>query len=78
MKITLMKQERLKRKWTLEDVAKKAGTTKQSIQRIETLQRKPSYDILVKLENIFNLQHHQLFALTDDEPNSQKNNNIKS
>lgn len=78
MKITVMKQERLRRKWTLETVAEKAGTTKQSIQRIETLQRKPSYDILVKLENIFNLQHRQLFALTDDEPNSQKNNNIKN
>ncbi len=67
MTITKMRQERLKNDWTLEDVAEKVGTTKQTIQRIETKQRKPSYEVLVKLENIFNLSHRDLLQQVPDE-----------
>ncbi len=67
MTITKMRQERLKKEWTLEDVAEKVGTTKQTIQRIETIQRKPSYEVLVKLENLFNLSHRDLLEQVPDK-----------
>lgn len=71
MKVTFMRQERIINGWSQEFVANKIGTTKQSIQRIETLQRKPSYDVLVKLEDLFKLSHRQLFAVVDETPNSK-------
>ena len=75
MQITRLRKQRLKNGWTLEYVAKRAGTTKQTIQRIETLKRKPSYDLLMKLQSIFNLYHCDLLALVDndEEPFSSTN-----
>lgn len=73
-----IRQERLDRHWTQEYVAQKIGTTLSTVQKIETGQRKPSYDVLVKLEDLFNLNHRQLFAVVDDTPNSQRNNTTKT
>lgn len=67
MSTTKMRQERIKKGWTLEEVAEEVGTTKQTIQRIETNQRNPSYDILVKLENLFNLSHRDLLQQVPNE-----------
>ncbi len=67
MKLTIMKQERIRNGWTLEYVAEKVKTTKQTIQRIETSKRKPSYEILVRLENLFNLSHRDLLQQVPDE-----------
>ena len=50
----LIRQERIKRGWTQEYVAKQIGTTLSSVQKIECGQRKPSYDVLVKLLDLFN------------------------
>ena len=67
METTVMRQERIKKGWTLEYVAEKVNTTKQTIQRIETNKRKPSYEVLVKLENLFNLSHRDLLEQVPDE-----------
>jgi DNA-binding helix-turn-helix protein len=72
-----IRQERKKHNWTQEYVANKVGVTKTAIHDIETGQRKPSYNVLVKLEDLFHKNHRQLFAVVDDAPNSQENNNMK-
>lgn len=62
-----LRQERTRRGWTLEHVAEQVGTTKQAIQLLETAQCKPSYDVLVKLEDLFHMNHRDLFgAATPD------------
>jgi len=66
-----IRQERQQHGWTQEYVAKQVGITNQAVNLIETGQRKPSYDVLVKLEDLFQKSHRQLFAVTDDTPNSQ-------
>lgn len=67
-----IRQERIKRGWTQKYVANKVGVTLSTVQKIETGQRAPSYDVLVKLENLFKLPHRQLFAVIDDITISQK------
>ena len=64
-----MRQERERRGWTLEFVAEKIGITKTAVQYLETAQCKPSYEVLVKLEDLFGLSHRTLFAVVDDESN---------
>lgn len=59
--ILKLRQERIKRDWKLSDVAEKVGTTKATIQMLETGHRKPSYDVLVKLEDLFHMSHRKLF-----------------
>lgn len=66
MKLVL-RQERISRGWTQDFVAKQVGVTNTTVQMLETGQRKPSYDVLVKLEDLFGLTHRQLFgAATPD------------
>lgn len=64
-------QERIKRNWSQEDVAKKVGISSAAIGFIETGKRKPSYDVLVKLEDIFHMSHRKLFAPADGEEKSR-------
>ena len=62
-----MRQERKKLGWSQEFVAQQVGVTPETIHYIETGQRKPSYDVLVKPEDLFGLTHRQLFgAATPD------------
>lgn len=49
----IVRQERIKRKWTQEYVALQIGTTLSTVQKIECGNRKPSFDILVKLLSLF-------------------------
>lgn len=65
----VLRQERMKRGWTLDYVAKKIGTTKATVQMLETGQRKPSYDVLVKLLDLFDYSDpRELFgAATPDK-----------
>lgn len=72
-----IRQERKNRNWKQSFVAKQTGLTKTAIHDIETGRRKPSYEVLVKLEDLFNLNHRQLFAVADDTPNSQENSTTK-
>lgn len=66
-----IRQERQNRNWTQTYVAHKVGVTKTAIHDIETGKQKPSYNVLVKLEDLFQKNHRQLFAAIDDTPNSQ-------
>jgi len=58
-----IRQERERNGWTLEWVGKQIGVTKPAIHDIETGRRKPSYDVLVKLEDLFGKTHRELFAV---------------
>ena len=49
----MLRQERISRGWTQNFVASQIGTTKATVQMLETGQRKPSYDVLVKLLDLF-------------------------
>ena len=69
MKQLRMRLERIDREWKLSYVGEQVGISKQSVHDIETGKSKPSYDVLCKLENLFNLSHRQLFAVVDEENN---------
>ncbi len=80
--IIRLRQERQQREWTLDFVAKKVGTTKATIQMIETGQRKPSYDVLVKLLDLFGYDDpRKLFEAVGNtkkpDSNQVKKNTIK-
>lgn len=57
-----IRQERLKCNWMQEYVANVAGVTVPAIQYLETGKCKPSYDVLVKLEDLFQMGHRELFG----------------
>ena len=61
MKLAI-RQVREKRGWTQKYVAEKVGITQTMLLKIETGQRKPSYDVLVKLEELFHMDHRKLFS----------------
>lgn len=65
----LIRQERIRRKWTQDFVAKQAGLSLTAIQKIETGQRKPSYDVLVKLLDLFDCNDPRILfgAATPDK-----------
>ncbi len=67
MEQTRIKHKRLQYGWTQEFVAEKLGITKAAYSNIETLKRRPSYEVLVKLENLFNLSHRDLLQQVPDE-----------
>ena len=75
-----LRQERLRRDWTQEYVAKKTDVTKATIQMIETGRRKPSYDVLVKLLDLFNYDDpRKLFsAATPDNTKGPDSNRAES
>ena len=49
-----LRQERRRKGWSQSYVAEKIGTSKATVQMLETGQRKPSFDVLVKLLDLFN------------------------
>lgn len=59
---TMLWRERKARGWTQEFVAGEISITPEAVSMLETGQRKPSYDVLVKLEDLFGLPHRQLFG----------------
>lgn len=72
-----IRQERKKRNWTLNYVSKNIGVTQATVHDIETGRCKPSYEVLVKLEDLFKLNHRKLFAVADDTPISHEENTTK-
>ena len=64
--ILRIRQERMSRNWTQGFVAEKIGITQTMLQKVEASKRKPSYEVLVKLEDLFNLSHRELFREIDD------------
>lgn len=74
MQITRLKYERIRKGWTQQELADMIGVTKSTIHRIETLQRKPSYDVLISLRTLFNLHDGDLLQqIPDDVPFSSTN-----
>lgn len=68
---TVLRQERQKRGWTQDYVAQQIGVSRITIQKMETGRRKPSYDVLVKLLDLFGYKDpRELFAEVPEPPNS--------
>ncbi len=62
-----IRQERINKKWTQQNVADQLGLSKTAIHDIETGKQKPSYDVLVKLLELFEYNDpRQLFAAVDE------------
>lgn len=53
MKKMALAQERINRNWTQQYVAEKCGVSPQTVCDWENSRRKPSYDVLVKLLDLF-------------------------
>lgn len=68
--VTILRQERIIRKWKLKYVAEKVGITPATIHDIETGRCKPSYEVLVKLLDLFGYNDpRQLFEEADGTSN---------
>lgn len=65
MKLNI-RQERIKRGWACDYVAGIVGISDEAIRLIENGQRKPSYEVLVKLEDLFGKTHRELFAEAEE------------
>jgi len=67
-----LRQKRIERGWTLEYVGQRVDLGKTAIQNIEVGRAKPSFNALMKLCKLFEVQHaevEQLFAeASDQEP----------
>lgn len=57
----MLRQERINRGWTQKYVAEKCGVSLQLVCDWENNRRKPSYEVLVKLEKCFGKSHVNLF-----------------
>lgn len=60
MKIAL-RQERIARGWTQAYVAEQCGVSYQTVCDWENNRRKPSYAVLLTLEDLFAMNHRELF-----------------
>lgn len=63
----MLRQERKSKGWTQGYVAEQLGITKSAVHDIETGRRKPSYDVLVKLLDLFGYKDPRLLFETADE-----------
>lgn len=70
MKI-VMRQERTRRGWTQEYVAKRCGVSFQTVCDWENNRRKPSYEVLVKLLELFEYSDPRLLFASVTEENSK-------
>lgn len=70
-----MRQERKKRGWSQEYVARQVGVTPEAIHFIETGRRKPSYGVLVQLEDLFHMTHRKLFSEISPDNTKQPDGN---
>ncbi len=58
-----IREERIQKGWTQGFVARQIGLTKAGYRNIETGQRKPSYDVLIQLLDLFDYNDpRKLFA----------------
>ena len=61
----IMRQLRKERGWTQEDVANKIGRTKVSVSQYETGLRKPSFEIIEALADVYQIDLNYLLGFTD-------------
>ena len=66
MKQLRIRQLRVEKGWTQKQVGDEVGVSKVAIHDIETGKQKPSYDVLVKLENLFHKSHRYRLAQVDE------------
>lgn len=72
MKLVL-RQERENKRMTQEEVSKQIGVTRAAYTYIENGKRKPSYEVLVKLLDLFGYDDpRELFAEAPEQPISSK------
>lgn len=65
--ISRMRYERINKGWTLDYVSMQVGISNQAVSKIELMKTKnPSYNIIIKLENLFGLSHRELFSLVEN------------
>lgn len=70
---TTIRQERIKRGWTQKYVAEKCDVSVQLVCDWENNRRKPSYDVLVKLLDLYGYNDpRQLFAAANEDTLSGK------
>ena len=74
MDMLRLTQERIRREWTQDDVAKKVGATKQSVCDWEKCRSFPRRPVLLKLERLFGLSHRELFAPANDDDHFSSTN----
>jgi transcriptional regulator with XRE-family HTH domain len=60
-----LKKARLSRNLTQDELAHMLGITVRTYQYIEYGQRKPSYDVILKLQELFNSSINNLLSETD-------------
>lgn len=75
--ILRLRQERIKRDWTQNDVAHLLGVSPQAVCEWEKGRKFPRRYVLANLEKMFGLSHQELFAPIadkDDDPLSPTNN----
>lgn len=61
-----LKNARMGKNMTQDDLAHILGITVRTYQYIEYGQRKPSYDVILKLQDLFHLSIDALLANTDE------------
>lgn len=70
---TVLEQERTKQGISREKLAQKIGVTGETIRLLENGKRKPSYEVLVKLLDLFRYDDpRELFAEAPEQPISSK------
>ena len=55
MAVLKIRQLRTNRKWALEFVSRRVGVSAQMIHAVETGKRKPSYELLIQLCDLYNI-----------------------
>lgn len=64
----MLRQERRRKGWSQDYVAKSVGISRVAIQQLETGKTKPSYDVLVKLLDLFDYNDpRKLFGAANPE-----------
>lgn len=61
----IIKQLRLERGWSQQDVADRVGRNKMTISQYESGQRRPSFDMIEKLAEVFHVDLNYLLGFTD-------------
>lgn len=70
---TMLRYEREQKGWTQKYVAEQVGTSQQAIQQLETGKQLPSYNVLVKLLELYGYKDpRELFAEVPEPQISQK------
>lgn len=60
----VMQTEREARGWSRQDVAQQVGLSVEAIRLIESGRRNPSYEVLLKIEDLFRMNHRDLMAVS--------------